>query len=140
MNAMIVFGFDCVKKITQLNLETIIARMSVIVYVDDILFGEDDAMCKNFAKEIWKGFEMSMIGEFSFFLGLQIAQTNDGIFISQDKYIKEVLKKFGMEDCKSVITPMEIGCHLRKEGDSPQANETQSIYVWRPTIYFYIYA
>jgi hypothetical protein len=52
-------------------------------------------------------FEMSLLGELSFFLGLQIRQRNQGIFISQTKYIREMLKRFGMEDCKLVITPMQ---------------------------------
>jgi hypothetical protein len=52
-------------------------------------------------------FEMSLLGELSFFLGLWIRQINQGIFISQIKYIKDMLKRFGMEDCKPVITPMQ---------------------------------
>jgi hypothetical protein len=50
---------------------------------------------------------MSLLGELSFFLGLQIHQSHQGIFISQTKYIREMLKRFGMEDCKPVITPMK---------------------------------
>jgi hypothetical protein len=52
-------------------------------------------------------FEMSLLGELSFFMGLQIRQNNQGIFISQTKYIIEMLKRFGMEYCKPVITPMQ---------------------------------
>jgi hypothetical protein len=51
-------------------------------------------------------FEMSMIGELSYFLGLQIKQVKNGIFVSQDKYIKDMLKKFEMEDAKAISTPM----------------------------------
>jgi hypothetical protein len=58
-------------------------------------------------------FEMSLLGELSFFLGLQIRQRNQGIFISQTKYIREMLKRFGMEDCKPVITPMQTSCKLK---------------------------
>ena len=54
-------------------------------------------------------FEMSMIGELSFYLGLQIQQKNTGTFTSQEKYLKEMLKKFKMEDCKPVTTPMITG-------------------------------
>jgi hypothetical protein len=57
-------------------------------------------------------FEMSLLGELSFFLGLQIRQNNQGIFISQTKYIREMLKGFGMEDCKPVITPMQTNYHF----------------------------
>jgi hypothetical protein len=63
-------------------------------------------------------FEMSLLGELSFFLGLHICQSNQGIFISQTKYIREMLKRFGMEDCKPVITPMQTSCKLRKDDDS----------------------
>jgi hypothetical protein len=59
-----------------------------------------------------KEFEMSMIGELSFFLGLQIKQLKDGIFISQSKYLKKMLKKFGLENAKPIKTPMAINGHL----------------------------
>jgi hypothetical protein len=60
---------------------------------------------------------MSLLGELSFFLRLQIRQSNQGIFISQTKYIREMPKRFGMEDCKPVITPMQTSCKLRKDDD-----------------------
>jgi hypothetical protein len=62
---------------------------------------------------------MSLLGELSFFLGLHICQSNQGIFISQTKYIREMLKRFGMEDCKPVITPMQTSCKLRKDCNVP---------------------
>ena len=66
------------------------------VYVDDIIFGSDhDRLSQQFSKDIQSEFEMSLLGELNFFLGLQISQLDDGIFISQSKYIKETLKKFG---------------------------------------------
>jgi hypothetical protein len=55
----------------------------IVVYIDDIIFGtNDDKISQKFSKEMQKEFEMSMLGEFSFFLGLQINQNNKGIFIS----------------------------------------------------------
>jgi hypothetical protein len=68
-------------------------------------------------------FEMSLLGELSFFLGLQIHQSNQGIFISQTKYIIEMLKRFGMEDCKPVITPMQTSCKLSKDDDSKSTDQ-----------------
>lgn len=71
-----------------------------------------------------KEFQMSMIGELSFFLRIYISQLDDGIFISQAKYVKEMLKKFGMEDCKPVSIPIVSGLHLSKDDESPKADQT----------------
>ena len=82
----------------------------LVVYVDDIIFGSNlTILSKMFAKKMQKEFEMSMQGELTFFLGLHVTQTNKGIFISKDKYIKEMLKKFQMEDNKPMCTPMITG-------------------------------
>lgn len=63
------------------------------VYVDHIIFGSDlEEMGQNFAQEMQKYFEMLMVGELTFFLGLQVIQNEKSIFISQSKYIKEKLK------------------------------------------------
>jgi hypothetical protein len=70
-------------------------------------------------------FEISLLGEPSFFLGLQICQRNQGIFISQTKYIREMLKRFGMEDCKLVTTPMKTSCKLNKDDDSKSTGQRQ---------------
>jgi hypothetical protein len=59
-----------------------------------------------------KKFEMSMMGELRYFLGFQIKQLQDGTFISQTKYIQDILKKFGMKDAKPIKTPMGINGHL----------------------------
>ena len=68
-------------------------------------------------------FEMSMIGELSFFLGLQVKQSSTGIFISQEKYLREMLKRFQMEDSKPLGTPMVTRCKLRKNDDSPNVDQ-----------------
>ncbi|RVW13106.1 putative mitochondrial protein [Vitis vinifera] len=60
-------------------------------------------------------FEMSMMGELTFFLGLQIMQLKDGIFLSQSKYAREVVKKFGLESSKHFKTPMSTTTKLSKE-------------------------
>ena len=51
-------------------------------------------------------YQMSMMGEMNYFLGLQVKQTDDGIFINQSKYTKNLLKKFNLQDCTVVATPM----------------------------------
>jgi hypothetical protein len=68
-------------------------------------------------------FEMSLPRELSFFLGLQIRQSNQGIFISKTKYIKEILKRFRMEYFKPFTTPMKTSCMLRKDDDSKSTDQ-----------------
>jgi len=56
-----------------------------------------------------------MMGDLNYFLGPQIKQTNEGIFVNQAKYCKELIKRFGMETSKHKATPMSIGCYLDKD-------------------------
>ncbi|XP_070010948.1 uncharacterized protein [Nicotiana sylvestris] len=78
-----------------------------MVYVDDIIFGATtDSPCEEFAKFMGSEFEMSMIGELNFFLGLQVKQSPKGISICQQKYIRELLKRFDMETSKVIDTPI----------------------------------
>ncbi|GKE02570.1 retrovirus-related pol polyprotein from transposon TNT 1-94 [Tanacetum coccineum] len=87
----------------------------VQIYVDDIIFDLTcQEMCDKFAKIMHDEFEMSMMGELNFFLGLQIKQMEDGIFFNQSKYIKEMLKKFGPEDSKPMKTPMSSDTKSQK--------------------------
>jgi len=60
-------------------------------------------------------FEMSLMGELTYFLGLQVKQSKEGIFVYQEKYIKEMLKKFGMENAKAIGTPMSTSTKLDKD-------------------------
>nr|GEW16858.1 hypothetical protein [Tanacetum cinerariifolium] len=81
----------------------------VQVYVDDIIFGSTHPRYIQLFFDLMKGcFEMSMMGEMTFFLGLQVNQSPCGIFINQSKYVLEILKKYGMESCDPVGTLMEI--------------------------------
>nr|GEW84686.1 retrovirus-related Pol polyprotein from transposon TNT 1-94 [Tanacetum cinerariifolium] len=81
--------------------------MLIQIYVDDIIFGSTNPKyCTKFLELIVKRFEMSMMGEMKFFLGLQVNQFSNGIFINQSKYILDILKRFGLENCDSVLTPM----------------------------------
>jgi hypothetical protein len=66
---------------------------------------------------------MSMIGELSYFLGLRINQSSARIFISQEKYLKEMLKRFQMEYYTPVSTPMVVGCKLSKDDISPDVDQ-----------------
>ena len=83
------------------------------VYIDDIIFGSTkDELAHNFSKLMQVEFEMSMIGELTHFLGLQICQQDSGIFLSQFKYAKNLVKKFGLESANSVKTPMSSNVKL----------------------------
>ncbi|GJV16044.1 retrovirus-related pol polyprotein from transposon TNT 1-94 [Tanacetum coccineum] len=79
----------------------------VQVYVDDIIFGSTNLdFSKRFANLMKNKFEMSMMGELKFFLGLQVHQSPRGIFISQSQYAIKILKKHGIDECVSIRTPM----------------------------------
>ncbi|GJU25265.1 putative ribonuclease H-like domain-containing protein [Tanacetum coccineum] len=95
----------------------------VQVYVDDIIFGSTKkSLCTEFEKMMHKKFQMSSMGELTFFLGLQVKQKEDGIFISQDKYVTEILKKFGFTDVKTASTPMETQKPLLKDEDGEEVD------------------
>nr|GEW02251.1 putative ribonuclease H-like domain-containing protein [Tanacetum cinerariifolium] len=90
----------------------------VQIYVDDIIFGlTNKDLCKAFEKLMKDKFQMSLMGELTFFLGLQVKQKKDGIFISQDKYIAEILRKFGLTYGKSASTPIDTKKPLLKDPD-----------------------
>nr|GEW53970.1 hypothetical protein [Tanacetum cinerariifolium] len=81
----------------------------VQVYVDDIIFGSTDPRYATLFSELMKShFEMSMMGEMTFFLGLHVNQSPSGIFINQSNYVNEILKKYGLNTCDIVGTPMDI--------------------------------
>ena len=91
--------------------------------MDDIIFGaSNDGLCEEFAKNMQGEFEMSMMGELNYFLGLQIKQKKDGIFISQTKYLNDLLKKFGMDSCNGVDTPMSTTTSLDANGEGKDFN------------------
>nr|GEU80861.1 retrovirus-related Pol polyprotein from transposon TNT 1-94 [Tanacetum cinerariifolium] len=98
----------------------------VQIYVDDIIFGSTyQDMCDEFAKIMHDEFKMSMMGELNFFLGLQIKQMEDGIFFNQSKYIKEMLKKFGLKDSKPMKTPMYFDTKLTKDEECESVDSTK---------------
>lgn len=68
-------------------------------------------------------FEMSMMGELKFFLGIQINQNSEGPYIHQSKYTKELLKKFEMTECKIAKTPMHLTCTLGKDEESKKVDQ-----------------
>ncbi|GJV93164.1 putative ribonuclease H-like domain-containing protein [Tanacetum coccineum] len=91
----------------------------VQVYVDDIIFGSTKkSWCDEFEALMKSRFQMSSMGELTFFLGLQVKQKEDGIFISQDKYVAEILKKFDFVSVKTASTPIETQKPLVKDEEA----------------------
>ncbi|GJT24096.1 putative ribonuclease H-like domain-containing protein [Tanacetum coccineum] len=91
----------------------------VQVYVDDIIFGSTKkSWCDEFEALMKSRFQMSSMGELTFFLGLQVKQKADGIFISQDKYVAEILKKFDFVNVKTASTPIETQKPLVKDEEA----------------------
>ncbi|GJV47203.1 putative ribonuclease H-like domain-containing protein [Tanacetum coccineum] len=103
----------------------------VQIYVDDIIFGSTKKeLCTEFEKLMHKKFQTSSIGELTFFLGLQVIQKEDGIFISQDKYVDEILKKFGFLTVRMASTPMETSKPLLKDAEAKDVD----VYLYRSMI------
>ncbi|KAJ9541256.1 hypothetical protein OSB04_027762 [Centaurea solstitialis] len=95
----------------------------VQIYVDYIIFGStDDKLCKEFEELMHRKFKMSSMGELTFFLGLQVKQKPDGIFLNQSKYVASILQKFGMSDAKPASTPMETHKHLNADAEGEEVD------------------
>ncbi|GKE81667.1 retrovirus-related pol polyprotein from transposon TNT 1-94, partial [Tanacetum coccineum] len=94
-------------------------------YVDDIIFASTNtAMCNEFANQMKNKFKMSMMGQMSFFLGLQISQSPRGIFIKQSKYASEIVKKYGLITTDSVNTPLVEKSKLDEDLQGKQIDAT----------------
>ncbi|GKC30459.1 putative ribonuclease H-like domain-containing protein [Tanacetum coccineum] len=105
--------------------------MLVQVYVDDIIFGSTkSSMVKDFEDLMQKEFKMSSMGELTFFLGLQVKQTTAGIFLSQDKYVKDILNKFDFRTIKPASTPIEAHKSLGKD----EEGEDVDVHLYRSMI------
>jgi hypothetical protein len=107
---LIANGFKVGKADPTLFTKTIANDLFVCqIYVDDIIFGSTNkSTCEEFSRIMVQKFEMSMMEELKYFLGFQVKQLQEGTFISQTKYIQDILTKFGMRDAKPIKTPMEL--------------------------------
>ncbi|GJR04489.1 retrovirus-related pol polyprotein from transposon TNT 1-94 [Tanacetum coccineum] len=100
--------------------------LHVQIYVDDIIFASTDPKdCDRFSNEMSSKFQMSMMGQISFFLGLQISQNPRGIFINQSKYANEILKKFDLHKSDPVDTPMVERTKLDEDLSGIPVDQTQ---------------
>ncbi|GJW13258.1 putative ribonuclease H-like domain-containing protein [Tanacetum coccineum] len=118
-------------KVKKLYMVYIKLLEPVHVYVDDIIFGSTKkSLCDEFEGLMHKRFQMSSMGELTFFLGLQVQQKEDGIFISQDKYVAEILKKFDFATVKTASTPIETNKALVKDEEA----EAVDVHLYRSMI------
>eukprot|EP00253_Pinus_taeda_P009660 PITA_09660 len=91
----------------------------VVLYVDDVIFtGNDVYLIENFKTVMKEEFEMTNMGLLRYFLGIEVNENENGIFISQAKYVNEVLGKFNMQECKATITPTVMRLKLSKEDNN----------------------
>jgi hypothetical protein len=111
---LIANGFKVGKDDPTLFTKTVAKDLFICqIYVDDTIFGSTNkSTCEEFSRIMIQKFEMSMMGELKYFLGFQIKQLQEGTFISQTKYIQDILKKFGMKNGKPIKTPMGTNGHL----------------------------
>jgi hypothetical protein len=98
----------------------------VQIYVDDIVFGvSSHTLVSKFQKMMESEFQMSMMGELTFFLGIQVKQTKQGTFVHQAKYMKDLMKKFNMVELKPVSTPMSSAVSLSPYEDGKVVDQRE---------------
>jgi hypothetical protein len=96
------------------------------VYVDGIVFGgSSNSLFARFAEDMGRQFEISMMGELKFFLGLQIKQSKEGTFVYQAKYTKDIMTKFKMEDSKAMVTPMSMTTALDADEEDEHVDQKE---------------
>ncbi|XP_019195716.1 PREDICTED: uncharacterized protein LOC109189560 [Ipomoea nil] len=95
------------------------------IYVDDIVFGSTlQKYTDDLVKVMKEEFEMSMVGQLTYFLGLQVKQSAEGYFISQEKYAKNLVKKFDLESCKTPRTPISTSTKVSKDDTGESVDNT----------------
>jgi hypothetical protein len=96
----------------------------LILYVDDLFLTGDEKLIVGCKRELTSEFEMKDLSLMHYFLGLEVWQRSDEIFLSQGKYIVEILQRFGMMDYKSMTTPMTINLKLLSDSSSDLVDPT----------------
>jgi uncharacterized membrane protein YciS (DUF1049 family) len=96
------------------------------IYVDDIIFGGSSHTLVSIFQEMMESeFQMSMMGELTFFLGIQVKQMKQGTFVHQAKYTKDLMKKFNMAELKLVSTPMSSAASLGSDEDDEAVDQRE---------------
>lgn len=99
--------------------------------MDDIIFGSTkEAWCREFETLMKSEFQMSAMGELTFSLGLQVKQQPGGIFIHQEKYVRDILKKFDFENLRTATTPYEAS----KPKNQNEPDEAVNVHLYRSMI------
>lgn len=97
----------------------------VCLYVDDLIItGSNSKLIAEFREALASQFEMTDMGLMSYFLGIEVLQTEQGIFISQRKYAADILRRFKMESCNPIMTPVQERLKLEKDGPGDFVNPT----------------
>ena len=97
----------------------------ICLYVDDLIFtSNNSAMVDEFKREMAAELKMTDIGLMSYYLGIEVKQSDEGIFMSQKNYATKVLKEFNMEDCQPVSILVECGSKLSRFDDAEKVNLT----------------
>ena len=97
----------------------------VCLYVDDLIYtGNNTTMSESFKKSMMVEFKMSDHGMLHYFLGIEVVQSANGIFISQKKYVQDILDRFQMKDCNLVSTLIEFGLKLNKDHEGKKVDST----------------
>lgn len=108
----------------------------VCLYVDDLIYvSNDGVMLADFKKSVMNEFDMSDLGLRHYFLGIEVVQSSAGIFISQKKYVLEILNRFHMKDCNPVLTPSEPSLKLTRFGTGKKMNSTPYKQIVRSLMY-----
>jgi hypothetical protein len=120
-------GFQrCESEQTLFTRRTQEGRIIIVsIYVDDLIFtGNDEVMLSDFKNSMLREFDMTDLGKMRFFLGIEVLQKSDGIYICQRKYALEVLRRFGMMESNSVGSPIVPGFKISRNEDGNTVDET----------------
>ena len=109
--------------------------MILLIYVNDLFFTREEKLISDCKKKLTKGFKMKDIGMMHSFLGLEVWQQLDEIFLNQGKYVVEILKRFWMLDCKAMNTPMVTNLKLLNDDSS----DTMDVMLYRLIILSLMY-
>ena len=101
--------------------------MMLLLYVDDLFVTCTDGLIADKKRKLAAKFEMKDLGMMHYFLGMEVWQSTDGIFLGQGKYAVEILKRFGMMDCKAMATPMESNLKLLSDASSDSVDATMYV-------------